>query len=275
MDRRALAWLGLALLLTAGIAGAGYTYERQFHAPAGDPPLRLVLNVPAHRLYVYEHGQQTRVYRVSVGMPGYQTPAGSYAINSVIWNPWWHPPKSDWARDRKPEPPGPSNPMGRVKLNFAPLLYVHGTEERMALGDPASHGCVRLINEDLIELTRLVHEHTTPGLAPAQLAELEANPTLTRTIRLPQAVPFEVVYSVAAVRGDFLLLYPDVYQRVDDYKRKVAEALARDGIDPEQADWSKLEPLIEHAQRTKVAIALDELLAPAAAPPALDGAELK
>ena len=273
MDRRATAWLGFALLLTAGISGAGYSYERALHAPRGEAPLRLVLNVPAHRLYVYENGEQTRVFRVSVGMPGYQTPAGTYAIRSVIWNPWWHPPKSEWARDRKPEPPGPEKPMGRVKLNFAPLLYVHGTVERAALGDPASHGCVRLSNEDLIELTRLVHQHLTPDIAAEALAELESTPALTRTIRLPQEVPFEVVYSVAAIRGDFLLLYPDVYERVADYRQQVTEVLTRGGIDPDRADWSKLEPLIEHAQRTKVAISLDELLG--TPPAAANGMELR
>jgi murein L,D-transpeptidase YcbB/YkuD len=260
MYRKANAWPWFAPLLVATIAGAGFTIEKRFHPASEEPPLRLVLNVPAHRLYVYEQGQQTRVYRVSVGMPGYQTPAGSYQIRSVIWNPWWHPPRSEWARDRKPEPPSPDNPMGRVKLNFAPLLYLHGTNERDLLGDPASHGCVRLVNDDLIALTRLVHQHLTPDLPAEKLAELESNPSLTRTIKLSAAVPFEVVYSVADVRGEFLHIYPDVYRRVSDYRQYVAEALQRDGIDPERADWSKLEPLIEHAQRAKVAIALDELV---------------
>jgi murein L,D-transpeptidase YcbB/YkuD len=150
--------------------------------------------------------------------------------------------------------------MGRVKLNFAPLLYVHGTFERDLLGDPASHGCVRLMNDDLIELTRLVHQHLTPDLPPATLDELAASPSLTRTIQLPRSVPFEVVYSVADVRGDFLHIYPDVYLRGGDYRKDVAAALQRDGIDPELADWSKLDALIEHAQRAKVAISLHDLM---------------
>ena len=100
---------------------------------------------------------------------GNQTPAGNYQVNSIIWNPWWHPPDSDWARGRKVEPPGAMNPMGRAKLNFAPLLYIHGTFERGALGDPASRGCVRRENEDLIELTRLVHQYLTPDVDPATI----------------------------------------------------------------------------------------------------------
>lgn len=266
MDRKATAWLLTALLLVAGIAGGGFTVEKRLHDRGGEPPIRLLLNVPAHRLYVYEHGEQTRNYRVSIGLPGHETPAGLYEIRSVIWNPWWHPPNSEWARDRKVTPPGPDNPMGRVKLNFAPLLYLHGTTDRDALGDPASHGCVRLFNDDLIELTRLIHQGLTPEIPAAKIEQLAADPALTRTIRLPGGVPFEVVYSVADVQGRFLHIYPDVYRQAGDYRKDVVAALEREGIDPERADWSKLEPLIEHAQHAKVAIALDELLM-AGAPP--------
>lgn len=269
MKRTTAAWFSLAVLVLV-IAGAGFSLARQDRLD-GEPPLRLVLNVPAHRLYVYENGEQTRVYRVSVGMPGYQTPAGSYAIRSVIWNPWWHPPRSEWARDRKPEPPGETNPMGRVKLNFAPLLYIHGTVERDLLGDPASHGCVRMINEDLIELTRLVHGHLTPKLAEATLAELEASPTMTRTFNLPRSVPFEVVYQVATVRDGFLVIYPDVYERVSDYSTKVTQVLEREGVDMGRVNWDRLDPLLEKGRHTKVAISMDELLS-VGAPAGSDGA---
>lgn len=259
MKQNNMARLIVAALLIVVIAGAGLNLGR--YERGDDPaPIRLVLNVPAHRLYVYENGEQTRVYRVSVGMRGYQTPAGSYRINNVIWNPWWHPPNSGWARGRKPEPPGETNPMGRVKLNFAPLLYIHGTVERDLLGDPASHGCVRMMNDDLIELTRLVHRYLTPKLAAGVLDELEANPKLTRTYNLPQSVPFEVVYSVANVRDGFLVIYPDVYRRVKDYEQKVKDALKAEGVDLKRVNWKRLEPLLEKGRRTKVAISMDELL---------------
>lgn len=260
MKRNDIARLTLATLLIVTIAGAGINLSR-YERTDGDPvPLRLVLNVPAHRLYVFENGEQTKVYRVSVGMRGYQTPAGAYQVRNVIWNPWWHPPNSGWARGRKPEPPSEKNPMGRVKMNFAPLLYIHGTIERDLLGDPASHGCVRMVNEDLIELTRLVHRHMTPKVTGDVLDELAANEKLTRTYNLPRGVPFDVVYSVASVRDGFLVLYPDVYRRVQDYEVKVREALKAEGVDLKRVNWKLLEPLLEKGRRTKVAISMDELL---------------
>src|SRR4051812_8206334 len=107
-------------------AGAGINVVNMHGKTGGkESPLRLVLNVPAHKIFVFENGQLTREFRVGVGMVGNETPAGSYRITQAIWNPWWNPPPSPWAEGRKPEAPGPGNPMGRVKMNFAPLLYIH------------------------------------------------------------------------------------------------------------------------------------------------------
>src|SRR5690606_29435986 len=111
----------LVLGLAAGIAsasvgrgtGAADTEAAGSEAAAA---LRLVLNTAAFRLHVYENGERIRSYRVAVGKPGHRTPRGAYHISRVIWNPWWHPPNRPWARGKRPVPPGPRNPMGRVKL---------------------------------------------------------------------------------------------------------------------------------------------------------------
>lgn len=257
--RVALATLLVTAATGAGVNLAGPAATTSARASEDPVPLRLELNVPANRLYVYEHGEHTRTFRVSVGLPGNQTPAGDYTVKSVIWNPWWHPPNSSWARGRKPEAPGPSNPMGRVKLNFAPLLYIHGTVERGAIGDPASRGCVRMRNEDVIALTKLVHGYLTPKLDGGTIEQLVQNEKLTRTYNLGRGVPFEVNYNVAAVRDGFLLIYPDVYSRVKDYEKKVHDALRAEGVDLERVNHQRLEELMEHGRRTKVAIGLDEL----------------
>src|SRR5690606_19936475 len=109
--------IAAAVIVAAAGAGANYAYIRSV-GDGDEEGLRLVVNVPANRLYVYENRVRTREYAVSVGLKGYETPRGEYRIRDVIWNPWWHPPESNWARGRQAEPPGPSNPMGRVKLNF-------------------------------------------------------------------------------------------------------------------------------------------------------------
>jgi hypothetical protein len=225
-----------------------------------EPPLRLLLNVPENRLYVYEKGVRTHTFRIAVGLPGYETPGGSYRIHEVIWNPWWHPPDSEWARDRKVEPPGPKNPMGRVKMYFAPLLYIHGTPEEATLGRAASRGCVRMSNEDLIALTRLVHEYASPGVPAATLARLERSPTQTEKIQLRTHVPFTVVYRVAAVQNGFLHLFPDLYGLVGkEYEDQVWSVLEDAGLGPADVDHTKLDRLLSKGPTRKVAMSLDTL----------------
>jgi murein L,D-transpeptidase YcbB/YkuD len=231
--------------------------------PAADKGLHLVLNVPANRLYVYEDGERTRTYSVSVGLPGYETPAGEYRIREVIWNPWWHPPNSAWARDRKPESPGPNNPMGRVKLNFAPLYYIHGTPESEALGLPASRGCVRMRNSDVIELTRLVHQYASPRLNSDVLDRLEEAPTMTRTLRLQQPVRFTAYYSVATVENGFLVIYPDIYGLLrKELRDQVELTLEEHGVDLRTVNRAHLDRLLEKGGTRRVVMSLDELTAP-------------
>jgi hypothetical protein len=192
--------------------------------PAPAPGLELVVNAPAGELAVWEDGRLVRVYPVSVGSWRHPTPIGEFTLTRAVWNPWWKPPASDWARGEKAQPPGPRNAMGRVKLHFLPLYFIHGTAETGKLGRPASHGCVRMANQDVVELARLVHRHATPDLAPATLDRLAANPRATREIPLARPVTLRIVYDRVELRGDELVVHPHIYSRTD--RRSLAEQAA-------------------------------------------------
>ena len=90
-------------------------------------PMRVVVNVPAFRVDVYVGDSVVQSMPIAVGMRSFRTPRGEFSITSVECNPWWIPPDRAWARKEKPTPPGPSNPMGRVKINFQPLYFLHST----------------------------------------------------------------------------------------------------------------------------------------------------
>lgn len=268
MNKSQILRFSVAAGVILAAAGAGINLSTTRTNPdrttAKVPPLRLVLNVPANKIFVYENGKLTREFRVGVGMIGNETPAGSYKISQAIWNPWWNPPKSDWAAGRKAEAPGPSNPMGRVKMNFAPLLYIHGTHTRGGVGsDPSSHGCVHVLNEDVIELARIVHKYATPTLKEGVLDRLADSPSETREINFKNSIPFQVVYSVASVQNNFLYVYPDVYGRVKDadYPAQVRDVLAENGIDARRVDQEKLERLVTRGREIRVSMSLDTLLA--------------
>jgi murein L,D-transpeptidase YcbB/YkuD len=260
MSLRRLFVATAVIALTTG-AGANYAATRAVDDDT-DTGLHLVLNVAGNWLYVYENGERTRTYSVSVGLPGYETPSGEYRIREVIWNPWWHPPNSEWARGRTPEAPGsPTNPMGRVKLHFAPLLYIHGTPEAEALGYPASRGCVRMRNEDVIELTRLIHQYASPRVTESTLAQLEASPRMTRTLRLATPVRFTAHYEVATIDNGFLIIYPDIYGLMKkELRDQVEHTLEQHGVDLRHVNQEHLERLLEKGGTRRVVMALDSLV---------------
>jgi murein L,D-transpeptidase YcbB/YkuD len=199
-------------------------------------PMEIVVNIPAGRLVVLEGGEQVRSYPVSVGTARYATPTGSAGIQRMVWNPSWTPPESDWARDERPAAPGPNNPMGRVKMHLFQDYYVHGTPARNErfLGRPASHGCIRMRNEDVIELAQLVLRADGAPVSDETIQGLIANPRRTREMRLSGRVRVRIEYQLAEVSADSVTLHPDVYARAAGgrYADRVRQELRTLGTDP-------------------------------------------
>jgi murein L,D-transpeptidase YcbB/YkuD len=228
--------LGTFLLALGGlVAPAAGARPAEAEAPAVAAAvaagLAIVVNIPAGELTVLEGDDFARVYPVTVGLPRHPTPVGEFTLSKAVWNPWWHPPESWWARNEKPQAPGPSNAMGRAKLSFKPLYFIHGTAETEKLGTPASHGCVRMANADILELARLVHRYASPDLDPATLDALAADPKRTREIPLDLPVTLRIVYERVELRGDQVVVHPDVYRRGGgkDLAREMTAVLAERG----------------------------------------------
>ena len=234
-----------ALQTVPGAAGAAFT-----DVPARDSvvvpakPRRqivdgveVVVNIPSGRLELLQGDSLVKSYPVSVGSARYSTPVGDYLLATVIWNPWWNPPPgSAWAAKRKRTPPGPGNPMGRVKLHMDELIYIHGTTSEGRLGAPASHGCIRMSNTDVIDLARRLKRIADPAISDAELDRLARNDRKTRETVLARSVRMRVTYRVARVRGEKLHVYPDVYGRAGDFAAAVRAELARAGADPSEVD---------------------------------------
>ena len=231
--------------------------------------LRLLLNVPAYRLDVVEHGTVTRTITVAVGQPKYRTPLGHFRIDYAVWNPWWRPPPSEWARKERPQAPGWSNPVGRVKLHVTGLVFLHGTPNEASLGTAASHACVRMANADAIALARVIHAHAGPAVSPRLLDELIADTARTHLLSLSTAVPVDIVYVLAEVRDTDLVLYRDVYRyaggRVPRVEDQAMRALRQIGGDTVAIDVSRVRALVRAARRATVRLPLDSLFVPGGA----------
>jgi len=198
---------------------------------AQEGPLRLELNIPTSRLVVYEGDLPIRTYPVSVGVAGHDTPHGQFSISHAEWNPWWRPPEREWARGEKDTPPGPNNPMGRVKLFVLPLYFIHGTPDHQNIGRPASHGCIRMLNKDVIELSRLIHERAAPQVTKGEIDRILARPSQTRRVNFQESIPFRVSYNPVVVEEGVLRVYPDVYRRDAVHSEGVYQALIAAGYD--------------------------------------------
>jgi murein L,D-transpeptidase YcbB/YkuD len=199
-------------------------------------PMEIVVNIPAGRLDVHQGGERIRSYPVSVGQARYATPTAQAGIQRMVWNPsWTPPPDAEWARDERPAAPGWNNPMGRVKMHLFGDYYVHGTPARNErfMGRPASHGCIRMRNADVMELARLVLAADGAGVSDATIDQLVANPGRTREMRLSGRVRVRVEYRLAELEQDSVALHPDVYGRAAGrYATRVAEELTALGQDP-------------------------------------------
>jgi murein L,D-transpeptidase YcbB/YkuD len=192
-------------------------------------------------------------------MPSFKSPRGEYAITSIEWNPWWIPPKSPWAAKEKVTPPGPGNPMGRVKLNFRALYFLHGTPLDASVGSAASHGCIRLHNADAIALAVLVHRHASPMLSEDAIAALVAD-TATHRIELEQPVPITLRYDRVEIRGDSLFVYRDVYGLATrPVAREIEERLLAHGLDSAGIDTARVRALARRIPRGGSAVALSDL----------------
>jgi hypothetical protein len=119
--------------------------------------------------------------------------------------------------------------MGRVKLNIDELYYIHGTTAEGRLGAPASHGCIRMANRDVVDLARRLYRIADPAISDARLAALSADDRRTREGVLARNVRLRVTYTLVRVSGDTLRVMPDVYGKLagsyaDNLRRTLAEA---------------------------------------------------
>ncbi len=103
---------------------------------------------------VLPHGRAIR-YGVGVGRPGFEW-AGVKAISRKAEWPGWTPPPEMMLR--RPDLPshmdgGPENPLGARALYLGSSMYrIHGTNEPSTIGQNVSSGCIRMMNEDVIDL---------------------------------------------------------------------------------------------------------------------------
>jgi lipoprotein-anchoring transpeptidase ErfK/SrfK len=122
---------------------------------ADEYPTVVTVDRGGFRLSLFKALKRVRVYPIAVGQAGLETPAGLYKIQNKAVNPAWHVPTSPWAGSLAGTviPGGaPNNPIKSRWLGVYDGVGVHGTDARGSIGTNASHGCIRMLIEDVERL---------------------------------------------------------------------------------------------------------------------------
>jgi lipoprotein-anchoring transpeptidase ErfK/SrfK len=118
-------------------------------------PVVLAVDRGNFRISLFKKLKKVEAYPIAVGQAGLETPAGLYKIQNKATNPAWHVPDSDWAGSLAGTviPGGaPNNPLKARWLGVYDGVGVHGTDARGSIGTNASHGCIRMLVEDVEKL---------------------------------------------------------------------------------------------------------------------------
>jgi lipoprotein-anchoring transpeptidase ErfK/SrfK len=123
----------------------------------------IIVVLGKRRLWLYSGSKIQATYGVAVGQAAYPTPLGIWKIIDKNPAPSWNNPGSDWAKNMPSHiGPGSSNPLGLRALYLnADGIRIHGTQNTGSIGTPASHGCIRVANSNIVKLYPLVPIGTT------------------------------------------------------------------------------------------------------------------
>lgn len=133
----------------------------------GEKPGTIVIDTNNRFLYLVTGNGQARRYGVGVGKPGFEW-AGAHRITRKAEWPNWTPPKEMIQREAAKGhylparmDGGPENPLGARAMYLGSTLYrIHGTNAPWTIGSAVSSGCIRMRNEDVVDLYERVNVGT-------------------------------------------------------------------------------------------------------------------
>jgi lipoprotein-anchoring transpeptidase ErfK/SrfK len=120
-----------------------------------EPPGTIIVDTPRRFLFLVEGDGKARRYGIGVGKPGFAWAGTKSITRKAEWPDWVPPPEM---LQRRPELPrhmagGPENPLGARAMYLGSTLYrIHGSNEPWTIGQAVSSGCIRMRNEDVIDL---------------------------------------------------------------------------------------------------------------------------
>ncbi|HET6979184.1 MAG TPA: L,D-transpeptidase [Pyrinomonadaceae bacterium] len=216
---------------------------------------RIVVNIPAFRMDLFQDGSLVKSYKIGIGYPEFPLPFGLRKAQTIIFNPTWTPPDSPWVEKMKNVTAGETvkagdkdNPLGPIKIPIGLPSLIHGGKSPAKIGKFASHGCVGLTNAQVKDFAaQLAKASNTSDVSDVTIASYLEDREKTKTVKLNQTVPVELRYETIVLEDGKLHLYKDVYAQDSNTEENLRAVLEANGV--------RLEELSEQ-QRTEILNAL-------------------
>lgn len=194
----------------------------------------IVVNIPDRTLYYFRQGRLAVSIPVALGVAvksekyDWETPTGKFKITAKMKDPTWHVPSSIQSEmeDHGKEvitsvPPGTSNPLGKYAMKTSiPGILIHSTTKPWSIYSFASHGCIRVYPEQMVEFFKGVKVNT-PGeiiYKPVKLAVTEEGRV-------------------------FLEVHRDIYGKSSGLATEARHLIEKQNLSG-QVDWKKVESIV-------------------------------
>jgi hypothetical protein len=224
---------------------------------------RVVVNIPAYRMDLFDNGQLVKSYKIGIGYPEFPLPTGLRKANTIIFNPTWTPPDEPWVKGKVS--PGKTveagsklNPLGPIKIPIGLPSLIHGGKEPARLGTFASHGCVGLTSPQVQDFAMEISKISGKPLSLDDIKAYEKKKTETEEVKLGKDIPVELRYETIVVEDGTLKIYRDVYERGTNTEENLQRVLSEAGVSLDALD---------EALRTRVLDGLKEMAVDATGDP--------
>jgi hypothetical protein len=217
---------------------------------AGDPNIRITINVPAFQMTLWQSGKEIKTYDIGIGRKNFPLVIGEREATSIVFNPHWIPPDSGWVRrtngvepDERIEPVDPRAPLGKIKISLGDGYLISEAAKPSDIGNLVSHGCVRMLADDLFDLSRKIIAAQGLEVSPEQIKSARTS-TERLVVKLQAPLLVDINYDPHVVEGGVLHLYPDVYDRGAFSVESLRAELQTSGVDAARLNEQTLTELI-------------------------------
>lgn len=221
----------------------------------GDPRIWITINAPAFRLTLWQAGKEIKIYPIGIGHRGFPLPIAARKASEIIWNPEWVPPDSTWVEEsiepgERIEADDARNPLGKVKIRLGGAILIHEAAKPSDIGHLVSHGCVRMLTEDIFDLAEKIVAARRLPVTKERIERAKTN-TERLAVKLDPPVWVDINYDTQVIEGGVLHLYPDVYHRGTGTPENLRAELAGGDVGAEQLDEQMLKQMLARVSRAE------------------------